>query len=301
MTDAAELNTRFGIAGQLRFTADSNGFVVLEIDNDRAGAAIALQGAHLLRWAPHNQQPVIWLSEAARLASGKAIRGGIPVCWPWFGPHPGEAAFPAHGFARTALWEVRETQAVSGDVTEVVLRLVQDETTSRLWPYPSELECRFRVSDTLQVELVSRNTGETPITIGAALHTYFAVSDIRQISLQGLDGCGYLDKVDGGRRKQQAGPVTFHGETDRIYLNTAAEVCIDDPGLQRRIRIGKGGSRSTVVWNPWIEKADKMGDLGEEGYLSMVCVETANAADDVVTIAPGGEHRLWAQYGVEAM
>ena len=154
---------------------------------------------------------------------------------------------------------------------------------------------------TLELDLVTRNTGDAPFTLGAALHTYFAVSDIRHIAVRGLEACDYLDKVDAGRRKQQSGPVTFSGETDRIYLDTDADVLIEDPGWQRRIRIAKGGSRSTVVWNPWIEKADRMGDLGEEGYLSMVCVETANAADDVVTVMPAAEHHLWTRFSVESL
>ena len=153
----------------------------------------------------------------------------------------------------------------------------------------------------LEIDLVTRNGGGAPITIGEALHTYFEVSDVRRIAIQGLHGCWYLDKTDGGKRKRQSGGVTIDGETDRVYLDTVAECTIDDPGLKRRIRISKHGSRSTVVWNPWHEKAVKMGDLGDGAYLNMVCVESANAADNPVTIAPGDEHRLAVNYRLEAL
>ena len=157
------------------------------------------------------------------------------------------------------------------------------------------------VGAALEIELVTRNLSNNAITIGDALHTYFEVSDVRKLSIHGLEACPYLDKVDGSKRKQQSGPVTISAEVDRIYLDSTADCSIDDPGFKRRLRISKRGSRSTVVWNPWIEKATKMGDLGENGYLNMICVESTNAADDVVTIAPAGEHRLWVRYSVESL
>lgn len=242
---------------------------------------------------------MIWLSHAARFAIGKSIRGGIPVCWPWFGPHGTDPSFPAHGFARTLPWQVVETRGLAEGATRLGLQLPQSDVTRQFWPDPSQLELRFTVGRTLEIELVTRNTGTMPITIGEALHTYFTVSDIRRIRIHGLEGCAYLDKVEQGRRRRSSGPVTISAETDRVYLATTADCVIDDPGLERRIRISKGGSRSAVVWNPWGEKAARMGDMGEDGYLSMVCVESGNAADDVVTIEPGIEHRLWVCYRVE--
>jgi D-hexose-6-phosphate mutarotase len=157
------------------------------------------------------------------------------------------------------------------------------------------------VGATLELDLITRNTGPESITIGDALHTYFAVSDVRNIAVDGLDGCTYIDKLDSDKHKQQSGPVTFAAETDRIYLDASADCLINDAGMQRRIRIGKRGSRSTVVWNPWLEKAEGMGDMGENGYLNMLCIESTNAADDVVTIAPGDEHHLWVSYQVESL
>jgi glucose-6-phosphate 1-epimerase len=185
--------------------------------------------------------------------------------------------------------------------TRLILNLEQNDAARQYWPYSSELRMCVSLGAALEIELNTRNTGMTPIIIGEALHTYFEVSDAREITVHGLDGCEYIDKVDDGKRKRQLGPVTFSGETDRVYLDTVDDCLIDDPGLNRRIRISKQGSRSTVIWNPWREKAAKMGDLGEEGYLNMVCVESANAADNVVSIAAGNEHRLRVTYRLEPL
>jgi glucose-6-phosphate 1-epimerase len=299
-TDLSALNARFGIPSQVVFKP-AGGLTVVEVTNSLATAAVALQGAHLMTWAPRGQQPVIWLSRAATLAPGKSIRGGAPVCWPWFGPHATESKFPGHGYARAVPWEVIGTQSLAHGATRLAFRLVESDATRAQWPHATPVELHITVGSTLEFELVTRNEGKAPVTIGDALHTYFEVGDVREIAIHGLGGLPYLDKVDGGQRKQQTGPVIIAGEVDRIYLDSTADCLIDDPRRRRRIRVSKRGSRSTVVWNPWIEKAAKMGDLGADGYLRMVCVESTNAADDVVTIAPGGEHRLCVRYGVEQL
>lgn len=299
--DYAGLNSRFGIPGQVTFKEGPGGLAIVEVVNNQATATIALQGAHVMTWTPHGQKPVIWLSRAAKFSSGKSIRGGIPVCWPWFGPHATEPSFPVHGFARTTLWDVIETQELTDGTTRLELRLVQNEATLKQWPYASELLLIITIGAGLEIELVTQNTGESAIAIGEALHTYFEVSDVRRVTVRGLEGHPYIDKVDGGKHKQQTGPVTISAEVDRIYLDSTADCLIDDPLWTRCIRISKRGSHSTVIWNPWIEKTIKMGDLGEDGYLNMICVESTNAADDVVTIAVGAEHRLWVRYTVEAL
>lgn len=299
-TDLAVLSERFAIPNQVAFKSQG-GLTVAVVGNSLATATIALQGAHVMTWAPRGHKPVVWLSPAAKLAPGKSIRGGVPVCWPWFGPHATEPKLPGHGYARTVPWEVIDTRALPDGATRLAFRLVESDATRAQWPHATPVELHVTVGDALECELVTRNDDPAPVVIGDALHTYFAVSDVRQVGIHGLGGLPYLDKVDGGQRKQQAGPVTIAGEVDRIYLDSVADCLIDDPRWRRRIRISKRNSRSTVVWNPWIEKAEKMGDLGANGYLRMVCVESANAADDVVTIAPGGEHRLWVRYSVEKL
>ncbi|MEK7207833.1 MAG: D-hexose-6-phosphate mutarotase [Pseudomonadota bacterium] len=301
MTDFSALNARFGVSGQVVFKQGPGGLAVVEVANSQGTATIALQGAHVMTWAPRGAQPVIWLSRAAKFAPGKSIRGGAPICWPWFGPHATESSYPGHGFARTVPWEVIEARACANGATYLVLRLVPSDATRAQWPQATPVEARITVGRTLEIDLVTRNEGTAPVTIGDALHTYFEVSDVRKTAIHGLGGCPYLDKVDGGKRKSQTGPVTIGAEVDRVYLDSTADCLIDDPGLGRRIRVHKRGSRSTVVWNPWIDKAAKMGDFGNHGYLNMVCVESTNAADDVVTLAPGGEHHLDVTYSVEPL
>ena len=299
--DITALEDRFGIAGAVSFREGPGGLPVAEITGGLAEGGIALQGAHLYRWIPAGRAPVVWLSARAKFGPGQSIRGGVPVCWPWFGPHETDSTLPAHGFARTTPWEVIETGVMPDGSVRLGFRLPRNEANLAQWPYTTPVEIRYTLGEALAIELLTKNRGTSPIVLGEALHTYFAVSDVREIAVDGLDGTEYLDKVDGGRRKRHTGGVRFGGEVDRVYLGTEADCLIVDPGLSRRIRIEKKGGRSTVVWNPWEEKARKMGDFAADGYLGMVCVESANAADDALILEPGGEHRLWVRYSVETM
>ncbi|OOZ40464.1 D-hexose-6-phosphate mutarotase [Solemya pervernicosa gill symbiont] len=289
------------INGRVALRNGKGDLPVVDITAVGATASVALQGAHLLSWIPEGGAEVIWVSEDAKFAPGKSVRGGVPICWPWFGPHTLELSYPAHGFARTIDWELSGSALLESGEVELTLRPMLNSQAKSQWPHATELEYRIAVGKQLRFALTTRNEGSDAFTIGQALHTYFAVGDASQISIGGLDGCPYLDKVDGFERKQQSGDVSISEETDRIYLESSIDCTIDDPALQRRIRINKSGSNSTIVWNPWIETAEKMGDLGENGYLKMVCVESANAADDVVTIDPGGEHTLQIVYSVESL
>ena len=297
------MNQQFALGSDemptLCFEEGPGGLVIARINNAQATAAIALQGAHLLEWTPQGSYPVIWLSQAAKFAKGKSIRGGIPICWPWFGAHPSEEGFPAHGFARTADWTVVASAELEDGSTQIRLALPKVDQPEALWPEETAVEYVLTIGRTLEMALVTRNGSDHAVTISQALHTYFAVSDIRDIAIDGLDGCDYLDKVEDFARKQQSGDVTFSSEVDRIYLEAAGDCLIKDAGLKRSIRISKTGSASTVVWNPWDEKSRQMGDMGREGYRGMVCVESANAAEDAVTIAPNGEHCLKVRYDVE--
>ena len=300
--DTVILNQKFAIAGQLEFIAKANGLVVARIANSYAQTAIALQGAHVMAFQPNGERPVIWMSPAAQLAPGKSMRGGVPVCWPWFGAHATESNFPAHGFARTVPWQIAASEALPDGGTRVTLDLPQSAMPTAQWPHACRLQLVVTVGKTLALELITENTGNAAFEISEALHTYFAISDVDNIRITGLEGCAYLDKVDDFRRKTQSGAVTVTSEVDRVYINTEADCLIEDRGLKRRIRIAKRGSRSTVVWNPWIEKTMKMGDLGSDtGYRGMVCVESANAAENTISVAPGATHSLCVMYSTEAM
>lgn len=292
LTHLKALNEQFGLASQLVFKTGPGGLTTAEIDSAHATATVVLQGAHVLSFQPHNQQPVLWVSSNSYFAPGKPIRGGIPVCWPWFANHPTDAAKPAHGFARTSEWSVLGSDLTTAEAVRLRLGLTDTIATRALWPHPFHLELVVTVGSTLQVELLIRNAGDSPFTCTGALHSYFSISDIANITITGLEGGTYLDKVAGNQRREQTGPITITGETDRVYLDTSADCLIVDSGWQRQIRVAKRGSQTTVVWNPWIEKAQRMVDFGAEEYRQMVCVETANAADDVISVPAGGEHRL---------
>ncbi|MHB1236390.1 MAG: D-hexose-6-phosphate mutarotase [Gallionella sp.] len=321
MTTAQHLNTQFGINGELKFREDApvkgtppdtrpagglgadSGLIVAEISNGQASASLCLQGAHLMTWKPNSQAvPVIWLSRDAKLATGKSIRGGVPVCWPWFGAHASESSFPGHGYARTVPWQVVESGTEPDGATRLTLRLVQSEKTRSQWPHACMLDLTVTVGETLRMELVTENTGATDFVIGEALHTYFRVGDIGGVRVKGLEGCDYWDKAGGSALRKQSGAISFSGETDRVYINTPAGCVIEDDKLGRRIHVAKSGSLSTVVWTPWTEKAAKMGDLGQpEGWREMVCVESGNAIDNVVNVAAGTRHTLIVEYQVERL
>jgi D-hexose-6-phosphate mutarotase len=256
-----------------------------------------------MTWQPKNQPiPVVWLSRDAKLAQGKSIRGGVPVCWPWFGGHVSEASFPAHGFARTVAWELVETGTETNGATRLSLRLLANAKTRAQWPHEARLGLKVIVGETLRMELTTENTGASDFVISEALHTYLRVGDIGSVRVTGLSNCEFWDKVGGSTLKKQQGVISFSGETDRVYMNTPEECVIEDDLLNRKIYIAKTGSLSTVVWTPWIEKANKMGDMGQpDGWREMLCVESGNALGNAVTIPAGGRHTLAVEYCAESL
>lgn len=301
MQDLETLERDLGVKGHVSFAAGPGELgPVARVANRHAAATVALHGAHVMAFRPRDHQPVSWVSAKSAFRPTKAIRGGIPVCWPWFADHPTDPTKPAHGFVRAARWTAVGTEVVDGDATRIRFRLADDAATRVLWPHRFELELAVTVGRSLDVALRIRNTGDGPFTSGGALHSYFTVGDVTQVTIDGLDGRTYVDKTDRLARKVQQGPVRIDGETDRVYLDTTADCVIDDPVLRRRITIQKAGSRSTVVWNPWRAKAASMADFGDDEYPGMVCVETANAGDDVVSVPAGGRHELRTTIRVDA-
>jgi len=300
-----ELNQRFSLddgGNRLQFKAGEGGIPVIEIQNRRASSVISLQGAQVLSWIPKGHDEVIWLSVDASFAPGKSVRGGVPVCWPWFGAHADNPGFPAHGFARTVLWQVIDTQCLSAGETQVTFELdtsLLDGSQKAMWPLATVAEYRVTIGKSLTMELTTFNHSEQAIRIGQALHTYFNVGDVTSTKIYGLEDRDYLDKTDGFKRKTQSAPISISCEVDRIYLNTPDDVIIDNG--KRKILITKQGSESTVVWNPWQATAEKMGDLGKDGYLKMLCVESANAAEDTVIIDADESHTLKVVYALETV
>ncbi|HDZ8855992.1 TPA: D-hexose-6-phosphate mutarotase [Aeromonas dhakensis] len=260
---------------------------LLTIDNGYARAEISLFGAHVLSYQRHDEPASIWLSDKAVLDGSKPIRGGIPLCWPWFGPAPARVGSgkPSHGFARTSLWTL-DGVSDHGDGTLVHLSLRDNETTRQLWPHAFELELDVLVGKELALVLTTRNTGKEPLVYSGALHTYLQISEPEAVSVSGL-GEPYADKLT-GQNGQQQGPLTLNGPLDRVYWQPDAQVSIQDG--ERQTRVVSGNHDSVVVWTPWLEGASAMADMSDDGYRTMLCVEAAIASEAGVTVAPDEEH-----------
>jgi glucose-6-phosphate 1-epimerase len=289
--NAAELQSRFGLAGALDFVATEQGLVKAVVSHGGMSGELFLQGAQITAWQPAGARPVIFTSSHAVFAPGKAIRGGVPVIFPWFGPHPSDPHAPQHGLARTAAWDLEKAEQTAGGVSLELSLAIEGFA----------LTYRVAFGGDLRVSLAARNTAASTATFEEALHTYFAVSEIERAAISGLEASGFIDKTDAMRRRPPAGvPLTLAKETDSVYLDVPGGLAITDPGWGRRIVIAKTGAASTIVWNPWPEKAAAMADLGADNWHGFVCVETGNVADDRVTIAAGATHEMTTRISVDA-
>ena len=289
----AELNERFGSPG-LRFVEGEGGLTKAILATNQAEVELYLHGAHVTRF-DLNEQPILWMSSQAVFNGQKALRGGIPIVFPWFGAHPTDKDKPQHGFARNNAWEVLGAKDSEEEV-QIDLVLESSTQTREFWPHDFRAVFSVTLNLGLQVCLRVENTGTRPFEVSPALHTYFAVDDISQVAIAGFDGSEYIDQLQDGERLRQSGPITFAGEVDRIYLRPddagSGKATIHDQAAARTIEVTSGSSHSTVVWNPWIDKAKRMSDFPDEGYQQMVCVETANAASDRRLVEPGEQHEL---------
>ncbi len=295
-----QLADQFSIPNALRFEDAPGGLTRAVISTPAAEADLYLQGAHLSHWTPRGQRPVLFVSPKSLFVRGKAIRGGVPVIFPWFGPRGDGQPGPAHGFARTMEWAVEGTTLRDDGNVEIALTLSPDDTTRAYLDSAFHLRLRVTVGSELEIELETRNDGDEPFTYEEALHAYFAVSDVRQVSVSGLAGTTYIDKTDEFKRKTMgAEPLRIAKETDQVHVNTQATCVVPDPVCNRRIIVEKSGSDSTVVWNPWIDKTRGMSDMGAGDWQEMLCVETANVADNAVHLLPGASHKLAASIRVE--
>ncbi|SFE55928.1 D-hexose-6-phosphate mutarotase [Nitrosomonas sp. Nm166] len=294
-----QLNTNYNIAGQLEFIAGKGGLPMIQVNSSKAKALISLHAGQVLSFKPANEpEDIMFLSEKAYYQNGKAIKGGAPICWPWFGPDPEGKGRPGHGFVRNRLWNVITTEATANSDIKVILGLVDTSETQATWPYSFSLVQEILISDTLNLSLITRNTGNKNFSITQAFHTYFKIGNIAQVKVLGLEGCNYIDKVENSTQKQQMDAVTINSEVDRIYLDVSKPLTIDDSALNRRIQITSQGSKTAVVWNPWEKISREMADLEDTDYQRLLCVETTNAANNVIEVAPGSECRLTANYRV---
>ena len=283
MQTVQSLCEQFKVPG-LHFEAGQGGLTKAVVATPVASGEVYLHGAHVTSWQPAGHGPVLWMSRSSLFQPGKPIRGGVPICFPWFGPNASDASAPAHGFARTAMWEVAEARPTAEGGISMTLQTRIDPFTVR---FTVEFGSVLRM--TLATELA---TGvSTSHRFEDALHTYFSVSDVRNISITGLEQSRYIDKLDGAAEKPATGvAIEFIGETDRVYFDSDSECHLHDPGRKRTIAVSKSGSHSTVVWNPWIAKSARMPDFGDHEWPEMVCIETANVGVNAVELAPKSIH-----------
>lgn len=314
MADVAELKEKFAIPGVLAFEKTASGLVAARVTTPAAEATIYLHGAHLTHWKPAGEAPAIFVSQRAEFVAGKPIRGGVPVIFPWFGERHDGKSGPMHGFARISEWELAFA-AMTGDELHLAFTLAPDDQSRALGFDHFRLSYRVTIGRTLTLQLtVANDSGSggareasietkamgAPLVFEEALHTYYAVADAQKVSIDGLGGTTYLDKVDGMKRKvQPAGMLKLEGRTDQPYLNTEATCVLHDEAGGRRIVVAKKGSATTVVWNPWKELTATMADMEPDSWLHMTCIETANVGEDSLTLAPGEHHSMRAHISIE--
>jgi glucose-6-phosphate 1-epimerase len=296
----AELNRRFAIPGVAQIVSGKGGLPKVEITTADALGEIYLHGAHVTFWKPHRHEEVLFVSTKSRWQEGSAIRGGVPICFPWFADRAGDPHAPAHGFVRTKAWKL-DSIAQECTAVAVTLSTGSDETTKKWWPADFQLIYRAVFGRELRLELTTRNVDARPLRFEEALHTYYKVGQLEKVRLRGLEATRYIDKTDGRREKTQQGDVVIDSWTDRVYLNTAKELDLVDSSLQRHTLVDKENSFSTVIWNPHAEMAGKLSDLEPHEWTQLFCVETANVGDSAVELAPGQEHTMSATIRIDCM
>ncbi len=289
--DLLEAYRKFEIPGHLAFQEGNGELTKIEVTTPGSELEMYLHGAHITHYQRNGEPPLLFLSQLSRFAPDQAIRGGIPIVFPWFGPREGE---PMHGFARLESWEVQETSLLAEGAVRLRLRLPDCAEAASLPPFTADYI--VTVDNQLRLDLIVTNRASEPFVFENCLHTYLAVGDIRQVTVHGLQGVDYLDKIEHFARKTESeDALQIQSELDRIYLHTTSAVEVRDLALNRRIQVHKTGSASTVVWNPWIAKGQQMPDFGNEDYRQMVCVESGNVDQDRLTLAPGQSSTLSVQ------
>lgn len=286
------LNQQFGISGHLDFFEGPGSLPCVKINNAYAECIVSLYGAHVLSYQPAGQADLLWMSETSAFEQGKAIRGGIPLCFPWFGPHDTDSSKPQHGFARLSMWEVKSTQQLTDGSTEIILTLKENEETLSLWPFLFEAELTVVAGAACTISLQVKNTGDKTFTYTDALHTYFHTSDLSNLQLAGLAGTAYYNGFESETTVQQDELLTITREENRRYINHTNDCLLTDSGYQRKIAVSKTGSKVTVVWNPYKETAKHIGDMPDDGYNTFICAEAANFYTDAVVLEPGQQHVL---------
>jgi glucose-6-phosphate 1-epimerase len=294
----AELNRRFGIPGVAQIIEGNGGLAKVHVTGAHVTGDMYLHGAHVTSWNPRGAGEALFVSSQSQWKAGRAIRGGVPICFPWFGDKADDRGAPAHGFVRTEAWQL-ESIVQTADAVTVTMFTESDEDTKKWWPFDFRLVHRATFGSELSLELALTNSGARSLRFEEALHTYLRLGNIEKMRVQGLSTIHYIDKTDSNRERIQDGAIVIVSETDRIYLNTPHEVEVEDDALHRRLRVAKKDSLTTVIWNPWVQKARAMSDLGDDEWMQMVCVETSNVSAYAVDLSPGQQHKMTAIISVE--
>ena len=296
--DLAQLNEHFGLPGVLAFHKTASGLIYADITTPHATATVYLQGAHVTAWQPAGQQPAIFLSRKSEFAPGKPIRGGVPIAFPWFAARHDGKTGPSHGFARIQDWTLAFA-ALAGDDLHMTFTLGPTEVSRDLGYDNFRLAYQVTIGRTLRMQLTVVNSAAMPLIFEEAFHTYYAVTDIHEISVDGLEGVTYLDKNDKLQAKEQRGAITITEPTDRVYLSTTSTCVLHDNGNRRRIVVAKTGSNTTVVWNPWESGAAKLPDMDPTEWHEFIAIETVNAAANTITLALGEKHVMETHVSLE--
>ena len=298
MIDINQLKEHFGIPGVLDFHATASGLAYASVTTPHATATVYIQGAHLTAWQPMGQQPAIFVSRKSDFAPGKAIRGGVPIAFPWFATRHDGKPGPSHGFARIQDWTLAFA-AMAGEELHLTFTLGPTEISRNLGYDNFRLAYQLIIGRTLTMQLTVANDASAPLVFEEALHTYYTVADIHEATVDGLDGVTYVDKTDKFQLKVQHGAVILTETSDRVYLNTESTCVLHDTGGKRRVTIAKTGSNTTVIWNPWESGAAKLPDLDPTEWHEYIAVETANAAVNAITLAQGATHVMQVHVTVE--
>ncbi|MDK1290580.1 D-hexose-6-phosphate mutarotase [Pseudoalteromonas umbrosa] len=273
-------------SNSVKLARTDTGLEYFDVKSPLCQAKIFLQGAQITEFIPTGKNDLMWVSADEDYQEGKSVRGGIPICWPWFGVHD-NADWPAHGFARKIVWRAEQVTETS-DAVRISLSLPMMQVDRQFWPHESKLEVEFILGEQLEVRLTNTNLGQTPFSLTQALHTYFPTSDIKNTTVDGLQGAKYIEFGEGPF--EQSDKVGFARETDMVYTQAAPVQCIHTP--EGVIEVGRENSTSCVLWNPWIEKSKRLSNFQNEEYLGMLCLEAANVLEDTVTVEPGQSHTL---------
>jgi glucose-6-phosphate 1-epimerase len=286
-----ELNNQFGRAEHIQFSTTKGDLPVAVLTNRHGTATISLYGAQALHYIPAGENDLLWMSDKSLFQEGKAIRGGIPVCFPWFGPNAEDSKKPQHGFARLSSWTVKTT-TVSADTVSIILQLQDSPATKALWPFSFTAEIIVTLDTRLELTLRCANTDNRSFDYSDALHSYFNVSDIANITIDGLKDATYYPAGSDTGIQQQDQLLTITKEENRRYLNHSATCTIHDKAFKRKITVAKAGSKTTVVWNPGADVTKTMSDVLPDGYKTFICVEAANAFNNIIKLAPGEQFSL---------